>query len=209
MECLRNDDIGRGVRVVSPGNYTRTKYQKRIVGKTGVIMAIYDGSAAVEVSGEYNERSKNGFFYLRACEIEFYEGATEMKAKIEGYLNVAMVQFLNDSRDLPAVYEYANFDPDLSVGDVCVVMSASHGMGLAKVVDFKTSASVDLYREIVCRVNTSEYDTRVAKREEAAELRKKMAARAKTLQDIVLYQTLAASDPEMAALMKQFEAITK
>ena len=58
-------------------------------------------------------------------------------------------------------------------------------------------------------MDVSEYDSRVQRRKQAAELKAKMQARAKQLQDLVLYQTLAKEDPEMAQLLQEFAALNQ
>ena len=128
--------------------------------------------------------------------------------KLTNYVNVAEVSFLNDNTAF-RTFEYANYEPDLAVGDLVVVKSAHHGMGLAEVIDIKERTSNDLYREIVAKVDTAGYNKRVDQREKAAELKAKMQERAKQLQDIVLYQTLAKEDPEMAQLLGDFMTLNK
>lgn len=44
-------------------------------------------------------------------------------------------------------------------------------------------------------------------RNKAAELKAKMEARAKQLQDIALYKMLAENDPDMAELLNEYQAI--
>ena len=126
--------------------------------------------------------------------------------KMSNYLNVAVVQFLHNDKAF-ATYEYANYETGLSAGDLVVVMSAHHGMGLAEVVEIKDHTDNELYREIVSRVDTFDFDNRVAQRKMAAELKAKMQERAKQLQDIVLYQTLAKEDPEMAKMLQDYMAL--
>jgi tRNA A37 N6-isopentenylltransferase MiaA len=46
-------------------------------------------------------------------------------------------------------------------------------------------------------------------RAKAVELKAKMEARAKQLQDIALYQMLAKDDPDMAELLKEYQDIPK
>lgn len=127
--------------------------------------------------------------------------------KLTNYLNVAEVQFLNDNGF--RTIECANYDPLLAVDDLCVVMTKHHGMGLAQVVSIKDHTDADLFREVVTGLDTSAYDTRVEQRKKAAELKAKMQERAKQLQDVVLYQTLAKEDPEMAAMLQEFMALNK
>ena len=113
---------------------------------------------------------------------------------------------MNDDAVLPRVYDYANFEPDLAQGDLCVVMSAHHGMGLAEVVEIKPSTGAALQREIVAKVDTSPYEARVEQRQKASELKAKMKERAKQLQDLSLYQLLAKDDTEMAKLLQDYLA---
>jgi len=130
--------------------------------------------------------------------------------KIEKYLNTAVVKFLKADGSLEtenSVYNYANFDPDLHVGNLCAVMTAHHGMSLAQVVEIKPDNDVPLTREIVARIDPTAYFMRVEYRKKAAALKQKMQARAKQLQDISLYKILAAEDPEMKQLLDEYTAL--
>ena len=205
-----NPEIRHRVRVLGGG-----KYGGHCLGQTGVVMSCYGMDAvAVALDHMFNKRSARGYFYFSRTEIEPIEtnntentGEKEME-KLTNYVNVAEVSFLNDNTAFRTI-EYANYEPDLAVGDLVVVKSAHHGMGLAEVIEIKDHASNELYREIVAKVDTAPYNQRVAVREEAAELKAKMQERAKQLQDIVLYQTLAKEDPEMAKLLGDFMALNK
>ena len=133
--------------------------------------------------------------------VEFLDGET--MNKIENYLNIAAIKFLDERNNI--VYNYANFIPELKENDIVAVMSANHGMGLAKVVDIVDQNDVALEREIVSIVDTADYDARVNHRKMAADLKAKMRERAKKLQDVALYQMLAKDDPEMAALLSEYQ----
>lgn len=126
--------------------------------------------------------------------------------KMSNYQNVAVVHFLSSRTDFET-YEYANYEPNLTAGDLVVVMSAHHGMGLAEVVEIKDRTDTDLYREIVSRVDTCKFEARVTQRKKVTELKRQMQERAKQMQDIFLYQTLAKEDPEMAKMLQEFMAL--
>lgn len=203
-----NDFFKKGQRVVvtGPGHY-----KGKHIGLAGEVFSVYDTSVGVRLDDVLNNRSGYGVFYYKPTEL-IHEETTEIKEdrnmqKMTNFVNVAEIQFL-DEKVAFVTYEYANYDSDLAIGDICVVMSAHHGMGLAEVVDIKESPSADLYREIVCKVNTVEYKARVEQRKKAAELKARMQERAKQLQDIVLYQTLAKEDPEMQELLEAFKALS-
>lgn len=206
--------VGHRVLIIGPGHY-HGKY----IGMEGEIRAVWSiDNLAVAIDGKRNPASGHGYFYFKFSELEILnkntktataaeKGESKMQ-KMENYLNVAVVQFLND-RDPFRTYEYANYTPDLAVGDLCAVASAHHGLGLAEIVEIKDHASEDLFREIVAKVDTSSYDNRVERRKKAAELRAQMRERAKQLQDIVLYQTLAERDPSMAQMLQEYLALNK
>lgn len=215
IRAFTDSMVGKRVRVIGPGFY-----KGACSGQYGTVRAVWQGSnIAVDLDFMVNPNSQKGYYYFKICELELIEtentktatAAEKEERKMEkmiNFSNVAVVQFLDDKPPF-RTYEYANYTDGLAVGDLCVVMSAHHGMGLAEVVEIKDHASEDLFREIVAKVDVSEYDSRVQRRKKAAELKTKMQARAKQLQDLVLYQTLAKEDPEMAQLLQEFGALNQ
>ena len=207
-----NPLVGLRAKVIGPGHYGG-----KCEGMCGTIRAVWSQTnVAVELDFATNKNSSRGYFYFTISELEITnnnektataadKGENKMQ-KMSNYLNVAVVQFLNDNKAF-ATYEYANYEKDLSAGDLVVVMSAHHGMGLAEVVEIKEHTDNDLYREIVSKVDTFDFDNRVVQRKMAAELKAKMQERAKQLQDLVLYQTLAKEDPEMAKMLQDYMAL--
>lgn len=206
----------KGSRVVVANN--RYSYRnKNFIGKFGtVIENRYGqyGKIIVKLDDEYNFRATGGRFYFKVSELsllnnndaDILEEENNME-NINNYLNIAKITFVdgNDSR----TFEYANFEPTLKKGDLCVVKSAHHGLGLAKVVEIVDQNDIQTPREIVAKVDTQDYDFRVASRKDAAELKAKMKERAKQLQDIALYQMLAEKDPEMQELLARYQSIPK
>ena len=176
-----------------------------LLGREGTVInwMSFNGKAAIQVDNWTNDASKQGYFYLKKTHIKLLE--EENMNKIENYVNVAMIQFADERCDRR--YQYANFDPSIRTGDLCVVMSANHGMGIAKVVEILPRNDLELEREIVAKVDTGAYDARVNQRKVAAELKTKMQERAKKLQDIALFQMLAKDDPEMAELLKLYQNV--
>ena len=163
---------GQRVVVTGPGHY-----KGRFIGRAGEVYSVYSTSIGVRLDNLPNTNSKYSVFYFKSTEL-IHEETTDIKEdkkmqKLTNFVNVAEIQFL-DEKVAFRTYEYANYDPELAIGDLCVVMSAHHGMGLAEVVDLKTTPTEDLYREIVCKVDTSTYDARVERRKKAEELKARM-----------------------------------
>lgn len=204
---LSKFEKGTRVKVV-----TDIKYKTEcLLGLSGTVHGVYGRSVGVKLDDKLNSRSTIGVFYLEKSDLEIiddYENnimEENHMNSITNYLNIAKIRFVdgNNSR----VYEYANFEPDLKVGDICVVMSANHGLGVAEVVEIVYRNDLKTQREVVAKVCTDSYDRRVKDRAKAAELRAKMQERAKKLQDIALYQMLAKDDPEMAQFLEDYRNI--
>lgn len=169
------------------------------------------GTILVRIDGLENDRSYTGCYYFKPSELEILDDIIKEETNmnnITNYLNIAKIQYLNNDT-AHSRYDYANFDPELKLGDLCVVKSAHHGLGLAKVVEIQDRNDVELQREIVAKVDTDAFDARVAVRKQAAELKAKMQERAKQLQDIALYQMLAKDDPDMMELLNRFQSLPK
>ena len=161
----------------------------------------------------YNDKSKLGYFYFKLNHLERVKDENDileektMENKITNYFNIARVQFLTD--DGPSKRSYANFDPSIEVGDTCVCHWRDgwqkDSFGVAKVIEILNVTDVETTDEIVAKFDMDAYNARVENRRKAAELKAKMEERAKKLQDIILYQTLAKEDSEMAALLADYQ----
>ena len=201
---------GSEIRVLAHSYYRKTN----LMNLCGTIVdcdasiKLY-GKVQVKIEGRDNPRSASGYFYFKPEELEILDNNMEEQSmnNITNYLNTAKIQYLDNTT--PSHHDYANFDPELKEGDICVVLSAHHGFGLARVVEIQDRNDADLQREIAARVDTTAYNERVRVREEMAELKTKMKERAKKLQDVALYQMLAKEDPEMAKLLTRFKNLTE
>ena len=196
-------------------------YSQRTSDHTGKLGKVVEnlcslyGKIAVRLDNEENPRGGWGLFYFRPDELSPVHNNNDILEEnimqnITGYLNLVKIQYLDNAT--ASRHIYANFDSFLTKGDLCVVKSAHHGLGLAKVVDVISDAdprNVQVTREIVAKVDTQDYDYRVAVRKDAAELKAKMQERAKQLQDIALYQMLAKDDPEMQELLDRYQGLPK
>lgn len=210
---MRDKDIHEGMRVVVNAN--QTSYKKSYLGCPGTVIKDltfpYD-KFEVALDGEDNVRSMSGHFYFKGFELSAATDNTidileeNNMQNITNYLNIAKIRFIDGNNS--STYEYANFDPSLKEGDMCVVKSAHNGLGVATVVEIINRTDIQTLREVVAKVDTEAYDLRVANRAQMAELKGKMKERAKQLQDIALYQMLAKDDPDMAALLNEYQSIS-
>jgi hypothetical protein len=200
---------GVRVEVVRCTSYKKYNYK----GKLGtVIRNQYGqyGKIIVDLDTEMNPYGASGYFYFKPHELSLVTECNNdileednMQNNVINYINIAKIQYLDNSK--PSVHNYANFDSALKKGDLCVVKSLNHGLGLARVIDIVEQNDIQTPREIVAKVDTQDYDFRVAARKDAAELKAKMQERAKQLQDIALYQMLAKNDPDMQELLNRYQ----
>lgn len=206
---------GDRVKVVKQSTYRN----KNLIGLIGTVA--YDGTTnvAVKLDNIDNTRSQYSVFYFKPHELRLVKETNNETMEentmhpITNYLNIATVRMLNSDN---ATYYYANYDPELAVGDICVTISARRfkydsipktGFMTAEVIAIDDASAHDVTGEVVSRVDISEYNDRVQSRIKAAELKEKMEARAKQLQDIALYQMLAKDDPDMAALLAEYQGL--
>lgn len=179
------------------------KYNGRTAGLTGSVRCANASYIAVVIDGETNTRSEYGCFYYKHNQLKQLEGGTIM----EGNYRIAKVQFI-EGHSLELKYNYACYDDSIVEGDICVVKSANHGFGLARVVDFAPKTGEAITREIVCKADFTAYDERVRQRKRIAELMSEMKKRTVDMSELLLYRQFAAFDPTMAELLKEYETLT-
>ena len=202
---------GVRVEVVRCTSYKKHNYK----GKLGTVVRNQYGQygkIVVDLDTEMNPYGCSGYFYFKPHELSLVNECNNdileednMQNNVINYVNIAKIQYLDNSK--PSVHNYANFDSTLKKGDLCVVKSLNHGLGLARVVDIIEQNDIQTPREIVAKVDTQDYDFRVAARKDAAELKAKMKERAKQLQDIALYQMLAEKDADMQDLLNRYQSL--
>ena len=200
-----NKHIGKRVRVKHSDKYRRYD----VKGCFGTIMVWYGNTnIAVRLDNLSNRGSSYGYFYFEKNELEIIENNNEIMEEttmaintnhITNYLNTAKV-VKSDGR----TYYFANYILDLNPGDSCVVVTDNHDMTVAVVAEIIHENNEPMSREVVCKIDTTDYKARVEARKKAAELKQKMQERAKKLQDIAIYKMLAEKDDEMAQLLADY-----
>lgn len=216
---LLTDDaipVNTRVRVIAVEAGPNGDYKSKIlIGKLGTIKLKCDsyGKFGIELDDIQNNRSCLGLFYFRPEEIEVVinhdneeDNMTVSTTNITGYVNAIRVKYIGESNRCS--YVFASFEPDLQVGDLVVVKPAHHSISLARVDEILEGTDYETVREVVSKVDTSAYNERVKVRNQVAELKAKMEARARQLQDISLYQLLAKNDSEMQELLAQYQSIS-
>lgn len=181
------------------------KYGGAYRGATGTVKSFYGTNVAIAIDGHYNQRSEHGYYYFNASSVKRIKDEENGGQFMEGNYRVAHVKFLDGTND--KTYLYACYDPSIEVNDICVVKTAHHGFGVATVEEITPKGDEKLIREIVCKVDFTDYRRREENRARKAELVKMMKERAAALQEIALYKMLAGNDENMADMVHEYEQL--
>lgn len=134
---------------------------------------------------------------------------------LKGYEEVAAVKFI-EGINTTKVYHFALYNREVNVGDYALVKSnngyGGSNFGVVQVVGIDAAAEfagTAPTAEIICKVNMDDYTKRVEIRKEREVLKKKMDKLVKDSQELVIYQTIAARNPEMAELLAAYNNTLK
>lgn len=97
-------------------------------------------------------------------------------------------------------------DIELTVGDK-VVVETQHGLSVATVVEVHERIK-QASKFVVQKVDTEAHAKRVERESKRRELKEKMEARRKQLEEVNIYRILAKEDEEIAALLSEYEGMS-
>ena len=163
---------------------------------------------AVQLDNHTNNASKYGWFYFSHKNLKLEE--TTMVNPNDTFMtkedyDIVEVEFC----DSMTLCDVAYFGEEDITDKYVVVKTASHGFAVAKVRNYTAhrghGARVSRPREIVCAIDISSYRQRCDMRINLAALEARMQQRCAALQDIQMYQAMAAIDPELARMFDQYK----
>lgn len=199
LSKIRKFEIGDRVRVIS---------DCKTQGKVGIVIN-YNES-------EYS-RIKWVTVQLDACEkkqiyneislIKEDESEAHNIMALTGNFKIARVQFLY-GYNKDKIYNFALFDNDIVEGDF-VLCDTQNGYHVAKVVGIEDveSSGVAVTKEIVCKVDFSKFEHRKKIRKQKVELKTKLDKAIRENQDLILYETVAKSNAQVAKLLAQYKVL--
>lgn len=199
LSKTRKFEIGDRVRVISDCKTqgkvgTITEYEENQYSRLRWVTVQLDG---YEKKFVYNELS-----LIREDESEVHNIMA-----LTGNFKVARVQFL-DGYNKDKIYNFALFDNDIESGDF-VLCDTQNGYNVAKVLSVESieSSGVTVTKEIICKVDFSKFEHRKEVRKQKAELKTKLDKAIRENQDLVLYETVAQSNTQVAELLSQYKAL--
>lgn len=194
---LKNGDRVKVVRcgLISNG-CIGTVIQEHISYYPNSVMVRLDNSV-----GKYNCK----IIYIRRDNLIKIEEENQM-AVLTGFNKVAVIEMCGRE------YHYALYDEDIQAGDQVLVSGTASGTirsvkEVLTVEEAKLRYKSNINEEIICMVDTSEYDARVEKRKEATQLKKDMDKIIKKMDEVNKYEMYANQNLELAAMLAKYKEL--
>ena len=127
---------------------------------------------------------------------------------VKGNYDVAMVKFVQGTNTTKE-YAFALFNEFIGVEDL-VLCDTNNGYGVAKVVKIIPQNEYDgmpVTKEVICKVDFSEFEERKERRKQKENLKKQMDKMVHDNQELILYQAIAEKNPEMAEMLAAYKAL--
>ena len=214
-------DVGDRVMVIhteeKPYSYAET------LNKFGVVESVFRrGNSSTSwvygilIDGIINIASSRNVFWFNASELAPEDSnnisineseETTMNLSIHENFRTAMVSYPCTETE-GKCRKVALFDSDVQVGDN-VIFRDDNGLLICAVVreistdeSLKTKVGV---REIIAKIDFSDYERRVAIRREMKELKQSMDIKASALQELALFEMLSEKDPELKVMLCRYK----
>ena len=180
-------------------------------GQIGTVMNLYNswmyGHKYVEIrlnngiKNRYNENS----LVLANEQNNIDKGDNYM---LMGNYKIAMVKFVQGTNTVKG-YAFALFDNSIVVDDL-VLCDTANGYSVAKVVELlplNEYKGVTVTKEIICKVDFTDFENRKANRAKAKQLKTEMDKKIKDLQELTLYEMMAEKSPELKEMLEVYKGL--
>lgn len=123
---------------------------------------------------------------------------------MKGNLYAVIIKF-PFSTDREKTYSYTAYEKYEK--DDYVVVNTTYGELAIAQVCAVVPTNLDYGREVICKVDFTEFNKRKEKKKRKEELREKMQLKIKELEDFELFELLAQKDSGMAELLREFKEL--
>lgn len=183
------------------------KYDIR--GCIGVIVRNKTGGKyGIKIDGKKNSASNYGIFWLEPDYFNVVKEESEEHnmAKLTGYNKVAVI------KQGYGVYHFAIYNDgfDYQPGDKVLVSSDKQIQTIDEVITPEESTqkfNKNITAEVICKIDTSFYDIRVEDRKRAADVKQKMDAMIKKMDETNKYEMYAERNPELKELLEAYKEL--
>ena len=127
---------------------------------------------------------------------------------VTGNYKVAVTRFVQGTNTVKD-YAFALFDNTVQKGDHALVDTSNgyHVVRIVDIVDKDLWEGASVTKEVICKVDFTDYLNRREVRKNKAILKNKMDALLKNNQELILYQAIAEKSPEMAQMLAEYQKL--
>lgn len=126
------------------------------------------------------------------------------KEKIENIIGVNL-EFKGKCINKTSV-PFECYDKSIKIGDWVVAKTLNHGFQVAtvtKIIDWSLATTVK--REVVCKIDLTEYQERKDKIKKLKSIKSKMIDRIKIMDELNVFETLSKNDEELKNLLAEYK----
>lgn len=196
-------EVGTKV-IIKPYAEYRDKYR----GFVGIVEKAHNKtSVGVAFPNITNKASSYGLFWFSVENITIVENEEDFQM-LKTHIT-AGVKFLDGSNQ-DTEYLYALYNENIVVGDIVVVKTGHHGFALAEVAsvnEYDERFPVKCGREIVNKVDFTDYNERCERVKRLGELKGKLESKVKEYQQNAIYEMVAEKDPSMRAFLDEYKEL--
>ena len=192
--------------MIEVGDKVASRYSNRY----GTVINTWRDLCNFELKAEIIAQDGLSYYFYEDELILISKKENEQMAKLTGYKQVAAI------KQNYGTYYYAIYDDGRKYcpGDKVIVSGVANRTvhTISEVIDAEEATNrmgkKNITAEVIGYVDTSAYDNRVAKRKEAAELKKKMDQVIKQMDESNKYEMYAERNPELKAMLDTYKKLT-
>lgn len=198
---------GDKVRILSSDKTTNTQY-KHTINLIGTVKRFKYSSIGVKFNEINNRCSNQGLFWYKSDEVKIIKNKSEEEnmRKLTGYEKVAVVDCGYDHK-----YYFALYDDDVEAGDLVYTNNTGDKVLVVHSVISSAEAasrySKEITKEVICKLDMSAFNERMARRDAKRELQKQMDLMIKQMDEVNKYKIYAESNPELAELLSEYQSL--
>ena len=125
-----------------------------------------------------------------------------------GNYYVAMVKFLQGTNTTKE-YGFALFDTNIIIDDY-VLCDTQNGYGVAKIIKIIPKSEYDgtkITREIICKVDFTDFENRKENRAKAIKLKTDMDKKIKEMQELAIFEMMAKESSELKEMLDAYKEL--
>lgn len=200
-------EIGNEVRVKS-NHPSYSSYKGKYHNCIGTVDRVSGSRIGVLLHGYTNDLSGYGVFWFDQSELAYVNNKENNKEEyiMDKNYDAVKVKYLDISISKRELV-FAAYEP-YEVNDYVVVNSGHHGFVVGQITAVENvEGNVQYGREIICKVDMTAYNDRKARAKRRAELKGRMEAKVKELQETAIFEMLAKEDAGLAEMLKEFKEL--